>query len=300
MEHPDVYMSPVKETNYFTSDLVSLNGPGDKQAIVSELPRIRTGNGGFKETHAAIISALVDYCALFRAGRSYNIRGECSPSYLYYARYAAERIKQRIPKCKIIIFLRDPIERAFSNYKALLASGREHLSFEEALASTKQRMRKGWEHFWDYLGLGLYYEQVKYYLETFSEKQVGIWLYEDMVSAPSLVMQQVFRFIGARDNVYIEPRAYNVSPSKVSSVRLWVRRHKLATHTAKYFMPKLVRRHISEILDSWFSKEITLQQETRKWLLDFYKDDILKLHALLPRLRVTRWIEIQERRIHGN
>ena len=89
MNHPEIFMSKVKETNYFSNDLMTRNNP---------------------------IKSLKHYESLFENKANYKIRGEVSNAYLTYADEVAPRIKELIPDCRILIILRHPIDRLYSRY----------------------------------------------------------------------------------------------------------------------------------------------------------------------------------------
>lgn len=289
--HPQVYMSPIKETNYFSHLKPNFTGPGDDKAL--NAPIERKSDGTFVERHAAIVTSWQDYLALFAGSQGFLARGEISPSYLYYPN-TAERIKEKLPQCKIIIILRDPIERAFSNYKVLFISGREQLDFESALEKGECRVERGWEHFWDLKGLGMYYAQVKRYLDTFSRNQIGIWLYEDMRSNPSKFYREVCQFIGVDDSFEPDFAAYNPSMSGVGTLNRFLRKHRRVTGILKKLIPRPIISFTSWIDDRFLAKRLMMKPDTRRYLLDYYREDILKLQELLPQLDVMQWIDRNE------
>src|SRR2546423_7757610 len=109
-QHPEIYMAPRKEVNFFTADHFPLSGPGDE--------RINRG----------VIDDVDHYAQLFERVAGERAIGEISVFYLCYPG-TAERIKQAVPAAKIIIVLREPVERAYSAYMHLVRDGREQLGF---------------------------------------------------------------------------------------------------------------------------------------------------------------------------
>ena len=89
MSHPEIFMSEIKETNFFSHQLMTRNNP---------------------------IKDLENYESLFENKENYKIRGEVSNSYLTFADKVAPRIKELIPDCRILIILRHPVERLYSRY----------------------------------------------------------------------------------------------------------------------------------------------------------------------------------------
>lgn len=125
-QHPEIYMSPVKEPKYFLASINKFphNGPGDI------------------EVDKKIIRTWDEYLKLFSNASVEKCIGEASCGYLYYCELVAPSIKRISPEAKIIIVLRNPVERAFSAYCYLFREGRETLSFEEALKIEEERKKK--------------------------------------------------------------------------------------------------------------------------------------------------------------
>lgn len=290
--HPQVYMSPVKETNYFLGLDSSFAGPGDIQKI--EVPR--SPSGEILEKHAAIVTSWEDYVTLFSDSSRCQARGEVSPSYLYYQK-AAISIRETLPDCKILIILRNPIERAFSNYKALIKAGREYLDFESALKIGNYRINEGWEHFWDLRGLGLYYSQVKRYLDLFPKEQVGVWLYEDMRADPICFFAKLCNFIGV-DNTFVPDASvrHNHGKVRLGIVKRFLLNYPAVSRCARLLIPDYIRKFFSSLDNSLGAESLTMKQETREDLLRYYYQDILRLHDLILDLDVVQWIEEEERR----
>jgi hypothetical protein len=184
-QHPQVYMSPLKETNFFALMNEPLNfcGPGDDDFINRfSLTTMKQYQGQFAHSGDAIAV------------------GEASPLYLYSPK-APPRIKQYIPDAKLIIMLRHPIERAYSAFLHLVRDGRETTTdFGEALKLEDERIAAGWEHIWHYKNMSLYYDQIKRYYDLFDRSQIKFYLYYDFRTEPCRVLQDVFRFVDVDEN----------------------------------------------------------------------------------------------------
>lgn len=294
-QHPEVYMSVIKEPNFFVYDVFGRSGIGDKDAV----PDVSSNNlSDIIEKKKFRITSLVSseslYQVLFEPGKTKKARGETSVSYLYFADISSKRIYQLIPHCRIILVLRDPVERAWSAYKFFL--GREYLPPKEAFLMGKKRVSQGWEPFWDYLGLGLYAKQVKAFLDVFPREQVGIWLYEDLMRDKERYYREILQFIGVDDNFLPDFSRENASSQKVNPVTSHLIRRPLVKKLKKW-VPRRLKTTACRWTDKMFGKELHFSPELRKWLTEYYKEDILLLHELLPHLDVLRWIKAQERKI---
>ncbi|EPZ44556.1 hypothetical protein N007_10785 [Alicyclobacillus acidoterrestris ATCC 49025] len=136
-QHPEVFMPSIKEPNYFAlaNREVRFQGPGDDR------------------TNRSSITRFADYQALFDEADGYQAVGEASPMYLYTAD-AANRIHDLIPNVKLIVILRDPVERAHSAYLHLRRDEREPLAnFADAIAAEEERIAKHWAPMWHLRGV---------------------------------------------------------------------------------------------------------------------------------------------------
>jgi hypothetical protein len=153
------------------------------------------------------------YRAHLPARRSGKIVGEASPSYLFHP-LAPERVAQLLPRARLIVLLRNPVDRAFSHYQHEVALGREPLSFEEALDREDERMRGEVERmlsdpsyfseaWWNYtyLARGRYAEQLERWFATFPPEQLLVLLTDELAADPAGTYRRVLEFVGvdARD-----------------------------------------------------------------------------------------------------
>jgi predicted DNA-binding antitoxin AbrB/MazE fold protein len=282
-------MSPVKETNYFTRDLIGREGPGDREfipfidrAIIKSLIEKK------KVLYSSIISDIEDYKYLFLAGSKSIARGEISPSYLYYSSYSAKRIRTLLPECKILIILRNPINRAISNWKAMVAWGREWLPFAKAIKECEKRINNKWEHFWDYLGLGNYYKQIIPFMEIFPEDQLKTLLYEDLILSPQKAFDEICDFIEV-NRCNISNNSYNSSPTLINKTDLVFNR--LRKINLKCGLARKIYIKFSEKIYKNYKKFIYVNNAEKKELLKYYEKDIYNLEKIFPILKISRWYE---------
>jgi hypothetical protein len=188
-QHPQIYMCPANETNFFALDRDTLEahfrGPGDRETV---------------ERHA--IKDLEAYRSLFLDARGYSSVGESSPLYLY-SPIAAQKIYHSIPDVRLIAVLRHPVERAYSNYISYLQVGLEPIQdFIHALVAEEQRVLAGWGPwpFWHYRALGFYSVQLKRYYDLFPFDQIQVHLYEDLKMDGAGTLKKIFAFLDADAN----------------------------------------------------------------------------------------------------
>ena len=135
--------------------------------------------------------------------------GEASPSYVFHP-LGPERVKALVPEARLIVLVRDPVDRALSHYNHELALGRESLSFEDALDAEEGRLegeverlradpryfsRAWWSH--TYKSRGRYAEQLERWLAVFPREQLLIVPSEELLAEPGRVHAEVLEFLGA-------------------------------------------------------------------------------------------------------
>jgi len=182
VQHPDLFLSRVKEPKFFLSDgrPPATGGPGDVQ------------------TYQEHVWRQADYEALFDAAPPGTLRGEATPFYLYDLA-AHDRIKSLIPDVKLIILLRDPVDRAHSNWTHLWIAGLEpEADFLSACRAEPDRIAAGWADFWHYLNLGRYGRQVEHLFRLFPREQVLLLRYRELKDAPAATLDRVCAFLGVR------------------------------------------------------------------------------------------------------
>ena len=184
--HPGLFMSRVKEPKFFLSE-----GP----------PPSRGGGPGDVQTYREHIWRRAEYEALFADAPRGMLRGESTPFYLYRTD-AQERIRALIPDAKLIVILRDPVERAHSNWTHLWSAGLDPIgNFVEACAEEDARVAAGWADFWHYTRLGKYGEQLENLFLHFPQEQVFILRYRALIDAPAQTLDDICEFLGVHAGV---------------------------------------------------------------------------------------------------
>lgn len=161
-QHPDIYVSPIKEPHYFVDNL--------PDSLFESLPFLNIDRYFKKQfpkpLHRARIKKAEDYAKLFSLGQSNKYRAEGSVSYLH-APEAALNISQYNPDAKIIIITRDPVERAFSHYKMDLGLLRENRLFDTLIKREIADYRKSSLDWSSVLGMSFYDKPVNRFNDLF-------------------------------------------------------------------------------------------------------------------------------------
>src|SRR5215210_1482405 len=267
-QHPEIYMSPVKEPTFFSSQE--------------------------QENAADAVTNIGTYQHLFRGGSDKKAIGEASHSYLYDPGAAAE-IRRYVPEAKLIAILRNPIDRAHSHFLHMVRSGTEPLddfaqALQEEVGIHKERT------FQDYIGRGLYYNQLRRYFGTFPREQVRVYLYEDLSGAPISTVQDAFRFLKVDDSFVpdVSLRRNVSGHPRYKTLDRLLRSQSRIKHAAKIYLPARLRWRFSKAFDDLKTRNLIepppVQLEVRRQLIRVYREDILNVQELIHR-DLSGWLE---------
>ena len=270
-QHPDVFVTNPKEPKYWLCDDApppAWRGPGDAHSQQEWIWRRH------------------EYERLFEPAAEHQVRGESTPFYLW-SRGAHRRIAEALPEVRVITVVRDPIDRAYSNWMHLWSDGLEPVGdFEKAFALQDERILAGWAPFWRYRGLGRYGEQLEHLFRYVDRERVLVLRYRDIVDEPAVTVDRTCAFLGIapgrvdqipRDNSrnFVEPgwRPRLVGPVVRAGARL-----------GAYAPPQLWRRASTPLVASLSGAgeahrpHLTAEQRAR--LLPSFSEDIHRLAAL--------------------
>jgi hypothetical protein len=268
--HPALFLSSVKEPKFFLS-------PGVR-------PRRQTGPG---DAHSARewIWRQSRYEALFDGAPSGAQRGESTPFYLY-DRAAPARIARAVPRARIVVVLRDPVDRAYSNWMHLWSDGLEPIAdFEAACAAEDERIGAGFAPFWHYRRLGCYGEQLERLFGVFPKEQVCIIHYRDLVHRPQQTLDIICGFLGVEPGLDLAVPHENTRrltrPGPGTSVLAGVMRAgaALGAHAPPQFW-RAASRPLLWALHRDGIPRPELAVAARRRLLAFYADDIIRLERV--------------------
>lgn len=272
--HPGIFLPDIKEPLYFISEIIKNINKNDKGFK----------NEGFKDK---LVYSNEDYLKLFQKVDNEKAIGEASATYLYYHKHTIPRIKNELGDPKIIIILRDPVNKVFSQYKHLLRLYGENKIFEESLEMEKVRISKNYTAMYHYRAQGMYYEQVKAFKDVFSN--VLVILTDELKNNPLKLAKKCYRFLEVNDNFEPKLLNFNISTKRVKSRVLHKALYNKEAHTIKMFFKRIFGSSVYEIYTEKYKNintekiNVTMKEETRKKLKRYFKEDILKLERLIAK-----------------
>lgn len=263
-QHPQIFMPSFKEPHFLVANKV-------KNKIHSYIE--------FEQ----------EYFNLFKNTEKYLARGEASVFYLYYYEEAINNIKNYLGEnIKIIILLRNPVDRAYSAYKHIIANNPNIvMTFEENLERELEFInKKDLTPMAHCKSMGLYYKMVKAYKNNF--RHVHIITFNDFKKNTDKTVEEIFNFLNL-DHYQVDTRKkYN--KGKKSWKYNWISKIVIYNNIFKSIFKVLpYNNYIKKIIMKFITNEFqSINLETKKELINFYKEDINKLSKLLN-VNLKKW-----------
>jgi Sulfotransferase family len=247
--HPEIWMAPNKEPNFFSGISRPMNEDVHDEG---------------------------SYLRLFAPGAASKFRGEASVSYIW-AKELPERIMHVSPESRFLISLRDPVERAYSGYWLRVRIGVEDRPFAEAIRGQADPQRNR------YLAFSLYAENVRHYLET-CPGAVHVLFLEELAQDPHGEMRRIFEFLGLDAAVAdrLRPEAHNVFAlprSRLAGLLYTSRRFRAA---ARAVIPLRLRLSGQDLLLKR-PPSTEMDPEVEAELIELFAPDVERLRVVLGR-----------------
>jgi hypothetical protein len=220
--------------------------------------------------------------------------GEATVTYLFLPEIAIPNIKKHLGDPRIIIILRDPIKRAFSQYSFARELGFEKECFINALKLEEKRLNNNWSSLYAYVNQGMYLNQIDLYLKEF--KNVHIIIFEEFIQNPELELKKMYSFLGVDPNFVFDLKAKrNVSgvPRFQILHNLIIRKSPLKSFVLKlagiFFMKDRLRNLAVKARKINQSKKLVISDEELIYIRTNYNFEIEKIEKKIGR-NINHWI----------
>lgn len=261
-QHPEVFMSKVKEPRFF--------------AVEKNPPNI--GNDPVrKKIWANTITSLEEYQGLFDTVTEQKAIGEASPLYLAWSELSARSIKRHIPNVKLVACLRQPSDRAFSHFLHNIRLGAEQ----------KQDFLKLFQNNSDhyYFKLGKYYQLLKPYYKRFAPNQIRIYLFDDLLEDPKNCLADLFSFLEVDQDFQVDlSKKHNESKIPRNNFLQQITESRVVK-----ILPTKLQNKCQKAVNKINGHKPVLSAKTREVLTKYFYDDIVSLQSLIAR-DLSHWL----------
>jgi hypothetical protein len=251
-QHPDVFMSPIKEAKWFAYE-------GQDEPSYP----IRT-----RETYERLFDGVTAQRAI----------GEASPQYLRVVA-APERIAAALPGVRIVAMLRDPADRSYSSYLHSLRDGIERRGVEEAMQPGNR-----------YVEQSLYHPQLWRYFERFDRDRIKVILYDELAADPAAVMRDLYAFLGVDESFAVDVSTrHNIG--RVPRVLILNRMLVKSITAFRRVFPSLLKGSgiAGGIHRRIVRPAAPLPPAIRRRLIDYFRDDVARTGELIGR-DLSHWV----------
>lgn len=272
-EHPQIFMPSQKELHFFTYEILSKlkNGPKD---------------GAVKKTQIQDSKKYLDF---YRNVKNEIAVGDASPSYINYPNQFL-KIKEYLEDPKFIIVLRDPINRAYSNYLHLKREQRETLTFKEAVNRENKRIKDKYSDFWYYKFNSTYYDKILKAKETF--KEVLIITSEELNENHEATMKKVYKFLDVDCDFITKRKSNRFNKGGYYKKNLFTKiifqPSKFKNLIKKFIKPTpSLKILLARVASIFRAKTEEIDEETVLYLTKHFKEEVKKLKSL--NINTSNW-----------
>ena len=272
-EHPQIFMPSQKELHFFTHEILSKlkNGPKDSAVKKTQIQDSKR------------------YLEFYRNVKNEIAIGDASPSYINYPGQFL-KIKEYLEDPKFIIVLRDPINRAYSNYLHLKREHRETMSFKDAIVVEEERIKNKYSDFWYYKFNSTYYEKIVKAKETF--KDVLIITSEELNENHEATMKKVYKFLDVDCDFITKRKSNRFNKGGYYKKNLFT---KFLFQPSKFknLIKKVIKPSpslkilLAQIASIFRTKTEEIDEETVLYLIKYFKEDVEKLKNL--NINTSNW-----------
>jgi hypothetical protein len=263
-QHPAVFMSPVKEPCYFALEMRPERFAPEYRARVAA---------------SSLCSTWQEYRALFDGVRAETAVGEASVCYLW-SPTAARNIAEAVPGAKIVAVLRNPVERAWSQYLHGWVNGDVRVPFRALAEASFRAKEEEFSPAHPFLEFGNYYEQVRRYFELFPRSQVRIYFYEDGLVS---IAADVFGFLNV-DGFRVDDsrRHLEAASAETGNAVFRVLKSYGLWNGLRRAVPGRVRPLFRRVAFRRTALPV-MTTEDRRFVVEYYREDVARLGALVGR-----------------
>lgn len=286
-QHPQVYMSPIKEpTTFAAADMLA--HPDFRRTIDRKKEALQAYLAGPRvESPRFWVTEWKDYVRLFDNVRDETAIGDGSVSY-FWLPGAARAIHEKIPDVKLIFFLRDPVDRLFSWYLMTLQT-EPQVKFRDRLQRELRETGGNSPSLLRQLDGGMYATHLQRFMDLFPCEQIRIYLYDDYRADARAVLRDIFGFLGVDPDQPIDMAfRHNETLAPRFLFLHGLRRLLLGNTPVIGWLPKGVQSMLHGIYRRPRGRQ-TMDPEDRQLAIGYFREEILRTQELIGR-DLSAWL----------
>lgn len=266
-QHPEISFSKNKEPKYFSFKDNPLDYVGNKRVV--------------NQIKNSTVRTLDTYQDLFKNINTKFV-GEASPNYLHTPE-AAKNISEYNPNMKLIVILRNPVDKTFSDWKHNYAMGYEPVdNFKKALSLIEERKKMNCVPYFDYLEKGNFATHIERYYKYFKKEQLKIIFFDDFKKNPNASCNQIIKFLGIEESFKFNTKiVYMKARPLYKSYRL---------KRISNFLGAKVSNQIEKTIDDFNQIDLELNNQDKVFLKEYFQNDIKKLETITSR-DLSSWLQ---------
>ena len=276
--NPKIALARIKESNYFSKEIDPSNFSKAFSSISPSIPSKYWEGDKLEFRHQGFIKDSQSYARIFEHSQEGQKLADCSTSY-FWSKKAPDLIKKSSPNAKVLLILRNPVDRAWSHYRMARKYGLTQAGFLKELE--KDFLSESvWGRSQNFYHLSCYSESLQRWMKNFDKSQLKIEIYESFFDDPQENWDRVCDFFGVEANSISEldkkhesqdPRSPKIQKiifkMNLKSIRLWV--------------PEKLYFYLKNLL--FYKKPEVLNSETRNKAMKYFTNDIDRLETLMGR-----------------
>lgn len=279
-KHPEIYLPPKKEMNFFNND----SGYFKKGR---KYPNKKAKN--YSETIDRPIS-LSDYLEFYPENSL--ISGDITPTYLMNYKETIKNIKKHCDDdIKIIIILRNPIDQVFSSFNHQIREDMETTTFYQALLLEEERMNNNFSKKYSYKRNAMYFNQVKAFKDSF--KNIKVYLFDEVFTKDNtfsdFFIDDLYSFLGVKD----VKKRFNLQLNKTGKQNYFIISFliKILSSSKKVssFFKTLGFKEYYMKLKSFNTVKAKIDNKSKKYLMAYFRNEILSIEKLINK-KLSHWL----------
>jgi len=256
-QHPKVFISKLNEPYYFA--------------------RLDTPKN-FKRS--SMITDYKKYLKLFKKAKNHKSVGEASSVYLSCPHSASE-IKKTLPDAKIIISLRDPVERAHSSYLSYQFMSLDKRSFSNMLDEYENQIKNNEFNIFNVLEGGFYSKHIKRFQENFSSDKIKIIIFEEYIKNTIPTINSILSFLGIEETIEFDKPSKGSYRKPKNKLSKYLLENSSFRKISTFLVPTVTRQRIGDRFFVNQTKKPQMESYERERLKRFYEYEIKELEKIL-------------------